>query len=118
MMRWFTVCAVFWATMSQGQEVTTGPGGDLRVLDKLTGSIVDMTLRNGETGQMGFLKVTLADCRYPTANPSGDAYAEIIVYYRDDVTPVFAGWMLASSPALNAMDHPRFDVWPLRCMTS
>ncbi|MDA9980314.1 DUF2155 domain-containing protein, partial [Yoonia sp.] len=30
----------------------------------------------------------------------------------------FAGWMLASAPALNAMDHPRYDVWALRCITS
>jgi hypothetical protein len=32
-------------------------------------------------------------------------------------TPVFSGWMIASSPALNAMDHPRYDVWLLRCQT-
>ncbi len=31
---------------------------------------------------------------------------------------LFSGWMLASAPALNAMDHPRYDVWALRCITS
>jgi len=31
--------------------------------------------------------------------------------------PVFKGWMIASSPALNALDHPRYDVWVLRCIT-
>lgn len=30
-------------------------------------------------------------------------------------TPDFDGWMTASSPALSALDHPRYDVWPLRC---
>ncbi|MEZ5716636.1 MAG: DUF2155 domain-containing protein [Paracoccaceae bacterium] len=34
---------------------------------------------------------------------------------RDD--PIFTGWMVASSPALNAMDHRRYDVWVLRCIT-
>ena len=30
---------------------------------------------------------------------------------------IFSGWMLASSPALNALEHPRYDVWVLRCIT-
>lgn len=100
------------------QEVATGPAGELRVLDKLTGVVTDMTLAVGETGTLGHLHVTLNQCRYPAANPSGDAYAEVVVRYRDLPQPVFAGWMLASAPALNAMDHPRYDVWALRCITS
>jgi hypothetical protein len=35
----------------------------------------------------------------------------------NDNAPVFSGWMIASSPALSAMDHPRYDVWILRCDT-
>ena len=31
--------------------------------------------------------------------------------------PVFVGWMIATSPALSAMDHPRYDVWVLNCVT-
>ena len=31
--------------------------------------------------------------------------------------PVFSGWMIASSPALNALDHARYDVWVMRCKT-
>ncbi|MEC8294787.1 MAG: DUF2155 domain-containing protein, partial [Pseudomonadota bacterium] len=30
---------------------------------------------------------------------------------------MFRGWMMASAPALNALDHARYDVWPLRCNT-
>ena len=28
----------------------------------------------------------------------------------------FQGWMLASSPALNPLDHPLYDVWVLECI--
>ncbi|MEM8579848.1 MAG: DUF2155 domain-containing protein, partial [Pseudomonadota bacterium] len=28
---------------------------------------------------------------------------------------LFEGWMLASSPALMALDHPRYDVWVTAC---
>lgn len=99
-------------------ETASGPGGEMRVLDKLTGALTDLALQVGETATVGRLRVTLNQCRYPAANPSGDAYAEIVVHYRDSAAPVFAGWMFASSPALSAMDHPRYDVWALRCMTS
>lgn len=106
------------ASFAQAQNVTEGFGGEIRILDKLTGTVNDVTLQSGQTAALGYLRVTLNACRYPSANPSGDAFAEMEVRYRDNPTPTFSGWMLASSPALNAMDHPRYDVWPLRCTTS
>lgn len=120
-MRHFFASLVLISTLCSGafaQSVTEGPGAELRVLDKLTGVVTDMSLRNGETGKLGYLLVTLNACRYPADNPSGDAFAELLVRYQDEDDPVFAGWMLAAAPALSAMDHPRYDVWPLRCMTS
>lgn len=111
-----SLCAA--AGAAAQEEAVTAEGGELRVLDKLTGEVTDLSLQSGETNRLGFLSVTLRQCRYPAANPSGDAYVEIFVTYRDDPTPLFDGWMLASSPALEAMDHPRYDIWALRCMTS
>ncbi|PJI92393.1 hypothetical protein BC777_1242 [Yoonia maricola] len=98
------------------QEVEQGPGGELRILDKLTGKVTDVSLNTGETATFGFLSVKLNECRYPVENPAGDAFTQIIV--RNNEGTLFSGWMLASAPALNAMDHPRYDVWALRCMTS
>ncbi|WP_019955673.1 DUF2155 domain-containing protein [Yoonia vestfoldensis] len=100
------------------QEVVSGIGGEIRVLDKLTGAVTDLTLANGQSESIGVLSVMLGDCRYPADNVAGDGYARLIIHYRDSVTPIFSGWMLASSPALNALDHPRYDVWTLRCMTA
>ena len=28
---------------------------------------------------------------------------------------LFSGWMFASSPGLNALEHPVYDVWVIRC---
>ena len=114
-----TIAALLPLTAAAQQEVAvSAASGVVRVLDKLTGDHTDLTLQTGETGRLGYLHVTLNDCRYPESNPSGDAYIELVVKYRDQEEPVFAGWMIASSPALNAMDHPRYDVWALRCSTS
>ncbi len=30
---------------------------------------------------------------------------------------IFSGWMFASSPALNALEHPVYDVWVIDCRT-
>lgn len=101
---------------ASAQQAATALGGELRVLDKLNGTVTDVELSNGETKQLGFLKITLQECRYPRANPSGDSFADLVVTYRDQPEPVFAGWLIASAPALNAMEHPRYDVWVLRCI--
>ncbi len=104
--------------MAAAQQANTGSGGTLRVLDKQTGYTEDVELANGGSTTYGLLEIQLGECRYPAGNPSGDAYALLTIYYRGQPEPVFRGWMIASSPALNALDHPRYDVWVLRCSTS
>ncbi|MEY1555909.1 DUF2155 domain-containing protein [Yoonia sp. R2331] len=99
------------------QNAASASGGEIRVLDKLNGVTTDVSLQNGVPQQVGLLLIRMNDCRYPARNPSGDAYAALTVTYRNETTPAFDGWMIASSPALNAMDHPRYDVWVLRCST-
>lgn len=97
--------------------VATGTGAVLRGLDKLAGSVEDLTLKSGESTTLGWLQVSLGECRYPVDNPSGDAYAWVEVREEADAAPIFEGWMVASSPALNALDHSRFDVWVINCTT-
>ena len=105
-------------TVGPSVDVMAGLGGELRVLDKLTGVVTNLRLQQGDSVQLGFLSVAMIECRYPVDNPSGDAFTYIEVMDRKENAVLFAGWMLASAPALNAMDHPRYDVWALRCITS
>ncbi len=93
----------------------TSPGALLRGLDKLTGETTDLDMWNGDSTGFGKLQVTLAECRFPEGNPAGDAYAHVVIRREAQDEPLFDGWMIASSPALNALDHPRYDVWVLRC---
>ena len=117
-------CLICAANLAQAEQITVTPAatsssaGVVRVLDKTSGATLDLELARGQTGSMGALTVTLDDCRFPTDNPSGDAFEHLTIHYRAEAEPVFSGWMFASSPALNAMDHPRYDVWALRCSTS
>ncbi|MEM8979331.1 MAG: DUF2155 domain-containing protein [Pseudomonadota bacterium] len=97
------------------QEVENAQGGLLRMLDKTNGTVRDVPLNAGQTAQIGALYITLSECRYPKANPNGDAFALIDITDTRAETRIFNGWMIASAPALNPLDHPRYDVWVLRC---
>ena len=44
-----------------------------------------------------------------------EAEAHLTIVDASAPQPVFDGWMIASSPALSALDHPRYDVWVMRC---
>lgn len=95
--------------------MSDAPGAKLRLLDKLTGAVTDMDLSNGQSQSVGKLTVMLDSCRYPTGNQTAEAEAHVTVVDASSATPVFNGWMIASSPALSALDHPRYDVWVMRC---
>lgn len=97
------------------QEMASAPGGTLRLLDKITGKVYDLPLSRGQAAVQGRLTVQLDDCRFPKDNPAADAEAHLTVTEEGAADPVFTGWMLASSPALSAMDHPRYDLWVLSC---
>lgn len=99
-------------------EVTSGIGAVLRGLDKVNGQTVDVDVQSGGTQTVFGLEVQLADCRYPVNNPTGDAFAYLTIRDEGGQEVRFQGWMIASAPALNALDHNRYDVWVLRCITS
>lgn len=95
-----------------------GTGVVIRALDKLSGRVRDVELPTATTARFGRIEIDHAECRYPAGNPSGDAYALLRVRDTLEGRVVFTGWMIASAPALSALDHARYDLWVLRCTTS
>ncbi|MCF6234480.1 MAG: DUF2155 domain-containing protein [Rhodobacteraceae bacterium] len=104
--------------VSAQDRAESGSGAVLRGLDKVNGQTVDVELPKGGRGAVFGLDVALADCRYPADNPTGDAYAYLTIREEAKTEIWFDGWMIASAPALSALDHSRYDVWVLRCITS
>ncbi|MCB1364899.1 MAG: DUF2155 domain-containing protein [Rhodobacteraceae bacterium] len=101
-----------------GSEGASGRGAVLRGLDKVNGHTADVEIMTGQTAEIFGLDVALGDCRYPADNPTGDAFAYLTIWEHGANDWVFDGWMVASSPALSALDHRRYDVWVLHCITS
>lgn len=117
MRKLLVVLALLGGTAS-AQQTHTGQGAVLRALDKISSQTIELEVRSGESVQLGRLQIALGECRYPAGNPSGDAYAALEVSETGHVGTVFSGWMIASAPALNAMEHQRYDIWVMRCITS
>ena len=103
--------------LSAQSEVDLGQGAVLRALDKVSGAVTDIDMRNASSARFGRITINLGECRYPSGNPGGDAYAFLTIQEDGQNQPQFSGWMVASSPALNGLDHPRYDVWVMRCKT-
>jgi hypothetical protein len=90
----------------------------LRALDKITARITEIELEIGEELRFGTLSLTARYCRTrpPIEPPETFAYLEIDDIKRaGNAERVFEGWMVASSPALNALEHPVYDVWVINC---
>jgi len=90
----------------------------LQGLDKITARVTTFEAPIGQTIGFGTLRVVAQVCRKrpPEYPPESAAYLEI-VEERPGEAPVqrFAGWMFASSPALNPLEHPVYDIWVVDC---
>lgn len=96
----------------------------LNALDKITGRVSHLKATIGVPVQFGSLEVTVRSCQSapPEEAPETKAFLEIRdVKASHDVKAkhgdnlLFSGWMFASSPALNALEHPVYDVWVIAC---
>jgi len=87
-------------------------------LDKVTAKISKLEVPLNQTAKFGALKITPRACytRAPTEPPKTTTFVEVDEVMLDDKEKrIFAGWMFADSPGLNAVEHPVFDVWLTDC---
>jgi hypothetical protein len=90
----------------------------LRGLEKITGRPTNIVAPIGKPVQFASLTITARYCYStpPSETPETAAFVQI-----DDHPPnqgenrIFSGWMYASSPGLNGMQHPLYDVWVIKC---
>lgn len=118
-------------------------GAVLRGLDKITGRFTDLPVRVGTPITFGSLEITLQACydTPPDVLPESAAFLKIrsqkamapeslpeaVAQRLEGVSEdseerkrpqVFSGWMFGSSPGLNALEHPVYDIWVISCSAS
>lgn len=93
----------------------------MRGLDKITARAFDIAAPLNVPVRFATLTIT---ARYCYSTPQSETPETAAFVQIDDQRPdqklkhVFSGWMYASSPGLNGMEHPLYDVWVIFCKTS
>lgn len=97
------------------------PVAMLRALDKSAGRAQDLAAPLGQITRLGTLEIIVYACieRPPEEEPETSIFLQVTDNLPDGTkAEIFSGWMFASSPAINALEHRFYDVWPVRCSTS
>jgi len=119
-----SLCAIGMMAFIPAQaENLKGTAVVLRTLDKVTATTKDYTVSVGDKLTYGSLTVNVRHCekRPPEEIPETYAFLQIDDKKLDgkgktgDIERVFSGWMMASKPAVSALDHGVYDVWVLDC---
>ena len=104
------------------KEWLIGDIGVFQGLDKITARIKTFEIKVGVPIKFGVLDINLQKCVFskPLAEPESIAYIKVLdksekYSLTKDRTTIFEGWIFASSPALNAMEHPVYDVSLISC---
>lgn len=103
-------------------EWLIGDVGVFQGLDKITARIKTFKIKVGVSKTFGILDINLQKCVYskPLDEPESIAYIKVLDKFEKysvnkDKLSIFEGWIFASSPALNAMEHPVYDVSLISC---
>ncbi len=124
--RKWTRCCIFTLALAALQsgawaEDLVGDTALLQGLDKVTARISEIHVPLGVAVRFGTLEITAHRClkRPPEETPESSALLEIReVRAGEGPRVLFRGWMFASSPALNALEHPVYDVWVKDCLNA
>ena len=92
---------------------------NLTALDKITAKTSTIRLAVGEKKFFGALEIKALKCQLSENNDSTDtvAYLQVKDLSTKDNNQVFLfnGWTFASSPTLQSIDHPIYDLWITSC---
>ena len=92
---------------------------NIKALDKITAKVSAIRLAIGEKKFFGPLEIKALKCQLLETNDSTDtlAYLQVKDLSTRDNNQVFLfnGWTFASSPTLQPIDHPIYDLWITGC---
>ena len=92
---------------------------NIKALDKITAKTSAFRLAIGEKKFFGALEIKALKCQLSESNDSTDtvAYLQVKDLSAKDNNQVFLfnGWTFASSPTLQSIDHPIYDLWITSC---
>ena len=114
-------------TLKKSDDISSDPKSlkddkvyiNLTALDKITAKTSSIKLAIGDKKIFGSLEIQALKCQLSESSDTSDAVAYIQVkdLSAKDNNQVFLfnGWTFASSPTLQSIDHPIYDLWITSC---
>ena len=114
-------------TLNKSDDISSEPKSlkddkvyiNLTALDKITAKTSSIKLAIGDKKIFGSLEIQALKCQLSESSDTSDAVAYIQVkdLSAKDNNQVFLfnGWTFASSPTLQSIDHPVYDLWITGC---
>jgi len=92
---------------------------NIKALDKITAKTSEIRLAIGEKKFFGPLEIKALKCHLSEKNDFIDTVAYLQVKdlsaKNNNQVFLFNGWTFASSPTLQSIDHPVYDLWVTSC---
>lgn len=108
----------FFAFVVHATEIDTNTA-KLQAMDKITGRVSMIDVPVNAEKKFGSLSIVVRSCKTRPAEETPDNFGFIDI---TDTTldgkeyNIFKGWMISSSPATHALEHPIYDIWLLQCL--
>lgn len=105
------------ASSAYAAEVDTNMA-QMQAMDKITGKVNVIEVPVGGEVKFGSFSVVVRSCKTNSEDEIPENFAFVDVTdksFDKDEFNIFKGWMFSSSPAVNAVEHPIYDVWLLKC---
>lgn len=101
------------------QEVIIPRKAVVHMLNKVTARAQRLEIKPADTVKAGKIEIRASHCQRSAENSLADAAALIEIWEilpdAQEPKQLFAGWMYQSSPSVNALEHPVYDVTLLSC---
>lgn len=115
-----TAMAMFMATASNATEIEMNTAR-MQAMDKITGHVNVINIPVNGMVNFGSLSIVVRSCQTRPVEEAPENFAFVDITdksLKGEEVNVFKGWMLSSSPATNALEHPIYDVWLLQCLNN
>ena len=90
----------------------------MQAMDKITGQVDLIEVPVNQEIGFGTFSILVRECktRTPEETPENFAFVDVVDHTTHGNINIFKGWMMSSSPALNPVAHPIYDVWLIKCV--
>ena len=117
-----SICLAFLlsSAFTKAEQISTNMA-KMQAMDKITGKVSIIEVPVGGEVKFGSFSIVVRSCKTNAEGEIPENYAFVDVTdknYDNEEINIFKGWMLSSSPAVNAVEHPIHDVWLLKCFNT